>query len=142
MLSVKQDRRGRRRRQRGLAPAPAREALEPADVAGLDRLAVEPAREVVGQRMGGRVAALGRLPKALQADRRQVARDQAVEPARVGRLILDDLGHQPGEVPPERDLAGEELEQDDPQRVDVAASIGAMPLAGRLLGRHVRAGSP
>ncbi len=99
-----------------------------------------PSREVVGQLLGGRVAALGAFRKALQADRRQVARDQAVEPAWVGRLILDDLGDQPGEVPPERDLAGEELEEDDPQRVDVAASIGAMPLAGRLLGRHVPRG--
>ena len=62
-----------RRGQRGLAPGPPPGASPAPDRPGQDRLAVQPALQVVGQRRGRGVAPARLLLQALQADRLQVA---------------------------------------------------------------------
>ena len=68
----------------------------------LDLIAAQVAIEILGQRLGGRVA-LGRVfLQALEADRLQLGRDPRAEPARRDRLLLEDrdqrLHHRPALV--------------------------------------------
>src|SRR5262245_66207366 len=71
---------------------PADRLLPCAHGAGLDRLPVEEAAQVVGQLQGGSVALTRLLAHALLADDFQVARDFLAERAQRGRVLLEDLG--------------------------------------------------
>src|SRR5207253_645105 len=115
----------RRERERGgelaVASQPAPGSLEAPDRAGEDRLALEEAREVVGERLGRRVAARGLLGEAAERDRLEVERDLRVHLARRDRLVLEDLlQHLGKDAAAERELAHERAVKDDARRVDVA----------------------
>ena len=71
--------------------APADEVLDGGDATGEDGAAVEEAVEVVGQRVGVGVAAVGLLLEAFQADCLQVARYLGPQPRRRHRLLGADL---------------------------------------------------
>ena len=84
-----------------------------------------------------RLVALGGVlrgrPLDHQRDRR---RDLRAAPLHVGQLLVDVLHRDPDlAVGVERDVAGQHLVEDDPERVDVGARVGALP--HRLLGRDV-----
>ena len=85
------DERGREPGQRRLALRPHPEPHDRADRPGRDRLAAEPAVEVVGQRLGRGVAVPRVLLQALQADHFQVARQLRVQPGRGLRRAVADL---------------------------------------------------
>ena len=77
------DQRERQRRQQGghggPPPRPLYRPLAGADAAGADRLADQPAAQVVGQRLRRGVTPRRLLLQAVQADRFQVAVDRAVQ---------------------------------------------------------------
>ena len=106
----------------------------------LHRHAEEVSPQVVGQGRGGRVAVAGLPGDGLPADGLQVAGDGAVVPSGRGRLLVADLRHQRAGAAAERHGAGQQLVQDDPQAVDVAAGIDPVGFPPRLLGRHVGRG--
>ena len=60
-----------------------------------------------------------------------------VEPARRPRLVLQHLQQQHPPVAAERQLAGQQLVEDDAEAVDVAAGVDPVRLAAGLLGAHV-----
>ena len=118
--------------------APAAEVLDGGDATGVDGAAVEEAIEVVGQRVGVGVAAVGLLLQALQADRLQVARHLGLEPPRRHRLLGADLLQRVGRRrSPERRSAREQLVEDRAEGVLVDEGAGVIGLAAGLLGGHV-----
>ena len=133
-------RRQEHRRQGGRQGVPA--APEPGQPRGArrpgqDRFAGPESPQVLGQRVGARVAVGGALLQALQADHLQVARQRAPPSRRRDDRLVDDLHHRvPCRVALERRPAGERLVQDGPQRVDVGLHADARA-AGGLLGGHV-----
>ena len=60
-----------------------------------------------------------------------------VELSRAGRLVVDHLVNQHPRVAAERQLAGQQLKQNHAERVHVAAAVGRVGFAFRLLRRHV-----
>ena len=118
--------------------APAAETLEGGDGTGEDGTALEEAVEVVGERVGVGVAAVGFLLEALQADRLQVARDLGLEPRRRHRLLgADLLDRIERRRSPERRPAREQFVEDGAEGVLVDEGAGVMRLAAGLLGGHV-----
>ena len=118
--------------------APAAEVLDGGDATGEDGAAVEEAVEVVGQRVGVGVAAVGLLLEALQADRLQVARYLGLEPRRRHRLLGADLLDRVGRRrSPEGRSAREQFVEDGAEGVLVDEGAGVMGLAAGLLGGHV-----
>ena len=120
-----------------LSPTPAPALLNTTDGPRLNRLSFDPPPEIVGRCLSRLIALIRGLFQALQADRFQVPRDPAVQPPRAGRLRPQDLHDQHPLVAAEGALAGEQLEQDHAQRIDVAAAVGRVPFTSGLFGRHV-----
>src|SRR5262249_45696083 len=79
------------RRLRRPAVGPLHQAFERVRGAGLDRVAVEPALEIVGQSLGRAVALAGVLLQTLQRDRREIRVGDCVQRPGVLRLVLADL---------------------------------------------------
>ena len=94
--------------------------------------------EVVGQRLGTGITALGSLRQAFQADRVQVTRD--ARPASPGRdrLVGDDaLQGLELALAAERRAAGQKFVQDRPQPIDVGRRPDPILARLGLLGGHV-----
>ena len=135
------DRQQEQPRERGrqrVAAAPHPGAGRRSDRPRGDRLARQPAREVIGQGLGAGVAPLGLLFQALQADDLQVARDLRVAlRRRLGRTcadLVEDLDVSTAGV---GGLAGQQGVQDCAQAIDVGGRREAPLHARRLLRRHV-----
>ena len=134
------DERGREPGQRRLALRPHPEPHDRADRPGRDRLAAEPAVEVVGQRLGRGVAAPRVLLQALQADHLQVAR-AAAGCSRDGRLRRAVRGPARASRAPSRRANGARPVssgvEDRPQAVDVGGRRDRAAAPDGLLGGHV-----
>ncbi len=121
----------------GPAARPLGQPRQPADGAGVDRLPVQEALQVVGQGLGAGVAAGRVLLEALQADRLQVRAGVRVEQGGADRL---GLAHQDerldGVLAAERRAARQQVVEDGAQAVHVGGG-GQAPVGQRLLGRHV-----
>ena len=118
--------------------APATKVLKGGAGTGEDGAALQEALEVNGERARVRVAAMGLLLEALQADRLQVARDFRPEPRRRYRLLGSDLlDRVGGRRSPEGRSAREQFIEDGAQGVLVDRGAGVMDLTAGLLGRHV-----
>ena len=111
--------------------------VEDVDAASADRLAVEIALQVVGERVGRLVALVWFLLQALEADRLQVVINLCVGEPRRHRIILNHLPDRvERRVALEWRPAREQLVQDRAEAIDVRgrADVAA---ALRLLGRHI-----
>lgn len=120
---------------RRVVARPADVAFEERLPAGLDRLVVYEALQIVAQRPGRLVAVQRVAVNRLMYDRHQVARHLAVEPVQPRRLGGSHLLDQAiALLFRERRTQGRQLIERQPQRVDVAAAIG---LGVERLRRHV-----
>ena len=114
------------------------QVLEHVHRAGADRLAVEEAAQVVGQRLGALVAVGRVFFQALQADGFQVAIDVRVEQARRGRVALQHLHHGVHRrLGLEGRPAGQALVEDGAEAVNVGGGAQLLDAPGGLLGGHV-----
>ena len=120
-----------------VAPGPPPVSLHGADLAGPDRLVGQEPPQVLGHRLGRRVASRAFLFKALQADRFQVDRQPGLQAARRHRL---NLAHQvervQGAHAPKRRPACKHFIKDHAQGVDIGGRRDD-PLPFGLLGGHV-----
>ena len=66
------------------------------------------------------------FPQALQTDCLQVARDVAVELPGTRGVFVDDLVQEHADVAAEGFLAGEQLEQHNPHRVDIRPPVDVL----------------
>ncbi len=105
---------------------------------GLDRLAVQPAAQVVGQLLGGPVPLVPLLLEALEADRFQIARDLGIQAGRGNGLLREHLQkrgfHCPGA---KRRPAGQLFVKQRTQGIDVCGRTDLLGLAAGQLGCHV-----
>src|SRR5690606_1415838 len=101
-------------------------------------LAAKVATEIAGEEVRARVAPVRLLRHRSQTDRLEVAGDVIAQCAGRAGLLMDDLIEHPAPRSVEGAFAGEELVEDDAERVDVGARIDRLDIAARLLGRHVR----
>jgi hypothetical protein len=125
------------------------EAIGGGGRAGFDGLAVEMAADVGGQRVDGGVAAVGVLFERLHDDPIEVAGEgtgeAAIGDAGAGarRVLFTDAakGFELGDAAESRAVeggrAGEELVQEDAERVEVAAGVHGGCAGAGLLGAHV-----
>jgi hypothetical protein len=106
--------------------------------AGVDRLVLAEASQVVGQLLGGSVAVLGPLGRRLEHDRLQRHGDGPVDPPGGPRLFKGDLPQQLLAVlAVKRRPQRQQFVQRDAQRVDVAAVVQRHAPGQGLLGAHV-----
>ena len=135
---------GHRHGQRGhgrLAPAPSPAAFHPGTRPRLDRPVLQPTLQIRRQRRPILVSLGGILLEALERDRLQVTRNRAIELAWTGGLVIDHLLKQHPGPAPKRQLTGQQLVEDHPQRVNIAAAIDPEPFPTGLFRRHVSRGA-
>ena len=129
-----------RRQQPGhdrVAPRPQPGPLRFADAPRLDRLTGQEAIEVVGQGLGGGVAARRGLAQALQTDRLEVPGHARGFLTRRGRLHgTDQLQRVQHRLAAQRRLSGQALVEDDAEGVHVGRGPHLLFAAG-LFGGHV-----
>ena len=103
----------------------------------------EPAVEIVRQGRGGAVALARFFLQALAADGIEIEVHAGLEAARLWRGLLDQLEERVKiAFPPERRPAGEQLEQDGSQAVNVCGGGQSPPILGQgLFGSHVIGGA-
>ena len=121
---------GDERSGRLTSPGPLDQSLDGAGSPRPDRLAGQPALEVVGQRLGRAITPLGLFCQALEADRFQVAVDPRIERTGTLRLLLYDLEQGvERRVGAERRPAGQQFVEDRSQAVDVdrPCSVPCLP---------------
>src|SRR5207253_9405930 len=127
-----------RRGGNGVAAAETPEAGELADGAGMNRLAVEKAGQLVGQLLLASVALRRLLLQALEADRLEVFGNVLVEQPGAERLGFDYLADGfEGRSGTERRPAGEQFVEDCAGGIEIAPGADLIDLAGGLLGGHV-----
>jgi hypothetical protein len=116
---------------------PAKRAAKRAKRAGTYRLVIKKSAQFL-RHFAGRLVAIARiLFQAFQADRFQVTRYEAIEPARTRWWVVDHLLWQHTHVATKRQLIRKQLKQYDPERINVAARVTSARFAAGLLGRHV-----
>ena len=127
------------RGNRGITPAPPPGHAKKADAAGQDGFAAEDAVQVVGQRLGRRIARVRLLLEAFQADRFQVERQPALQPTGRHRVLKTHLLERidRGRAPKRR-AAGQQLVKDRTERIYVRRRPHFVRFSLGLLGRHVR----
>src|SRR5262249_38093817 len=127
-----------RRDERLVAARPAPGAREQPLALAEDRLAVEPALEILRERARRIVPALGLLGEAAQGDGLEIDRDRRLlAPGRRGIVredLDDDLG---GRLPREGRLADQQLVERGTEPVDVGPPVRVLRLPARLLRRYV-----
>ncbi len=130
--------RGGQRRHHGVAPAPARQPFRQPHPASQDRLAAQESSQILGEVVGGLVAAQSLLVDRLEHDRFQVARDLRLDQSRPGGFHFVDL---PDQFQPiariERRLQHQHLVQRQAKGVDIGADIA---LSVESFGGHVPQG--
>lgn len=96
------------------------------------------ALQVISQRLGGAVTAVGFFLQTLQSNRFQIPGYDGVQQARRGGFAVDHLlDRRHHRVGSERRAAGQAFVEDRAQRIHVASGTVQAPLALSLFGRHV-----
>jgi len=93
--------------------------------------------QIVGQVFGRRVPLRGSFGQRLEADAFQLPGDGVIHLPGRARLIPDDLLNDTEQFPPERPSAGQQLEKDRAEAIDIRTPIHPMALAISLFGTHV-----
>ena len=117
--------------QRPMAAGPFAHAVDKRRPAGQRRLAGQKTLQIVGQRLGRRVALVARLGHRAEHDRFQIDRHGRIDLSRRDRLFVHDLPQQSlAVVAGVRVRLRQQFVQRDAERIDVVrASTSAAPLA-------------
>ena len=134
--------RGHYRGGDGIAPKPFSGAIQNLAGAGMNRLMVQPAVEVRGERSGRYIAAHRILLEALQADRLEIAIDLRVPETRLARLHFEYLPDRLERRPAgKRRLTGQQVIQHGAKTIDVGGGGQLAAIAGGSLRRDVAGGA-
>jgi hypothetical protein len=124
-------------RQGWFAPAPTPHLADVPRRPGQNRPVLQEPRQLLAQDLGGRVAPLGFLLEALQADGLEVTRHTGIQKSQRQRFLIQHLPQGICQVfPDKRRSPGQELVKDASQGVDVAPASNPPPLTRSLFGRH------
>ena len=121
-----------------MAPAPAPGAFHIANRPRKNRLAAQKPVEFIRHFRGGLVAVPRPLIETFKADGLEIGRDGGVERTGARRLLFDRFVDQHFHSAAKGQRVGQQFEQQDAERIDVAAAVGERRVASRLLGRNVR----
>ena len=130
--------------ERSMSTRELSQLIEGGDGSSRDRLVIEMASDVLGEVPGGRVAALSIFLESFGDDRFDVAFEPTREASEARGFFVEDLPSRCGKsrsLDFDRDLAAQELERDDAQRIDIRAPVERGRIELDLLGTHVVEGS-